>query len=143
MADPREYLYFYLIGRRDDEIACSIDLELLAERVFSGQPLREVTAEFAESAMKAAELDGFKRTWLRDYAAEIEEAGGDRERAYQFYRQGQVDELASSLEPEVLQQVQDTLDEGENVFERAANHDDPPEDEGDDAVDDDEGTSIQ
>ena len=136
MADPREYLYFYLIGRRDDELPCKIDVRMLADRVLADEPMRKVTMDAAERAATAAELDGFKRDWIADNKAEIEEAGGDFERAYDLYRRGTVDELAASLEPEVLEQVQDTLDTTD--FSERANDreettfedDDPDEPEG-------------
>lgn len=128
MADPREYLYFYLIGRRDEELACSIDLDIIAKRVFAGESLRDVVHRFASDAAGAAELDGFKRDWLADNRGEIAEAGGDEEKAYALYRQGQIDELAVSLEPEVLQEVQYQLDDM-GIAERANNRETTSEDD--------------
>lgn len=111
--DPREYLYFYLLGRRDDELPCSIDLARLANRVLDGEPLRAVTLEVAEQAANAAELDGYREEWVEVNEAEVKEAGGDADKAYGLYRQGQIDELAVSLESEVLEQVQNMLDTDE------------------------------
>ncbi len=134
------YLYFYLMGRKDDEIPCSIDIDPLAARVLAGEKLRDVTHDAASRACAAAELDGFESKWLRDFRSEIDEAGGDGKQAYAQYRMAVIDELASSLEFEVLTNVQETLD-ATDFEERASERATPMvEDEGDGVVgDEDDG----
>jgi len=137
MADPREYLYFYLLGRRDDELPCELDLSLMAEKVLGGQAIRDVTYTAAVEAKYAAELAGYKRDWLSKNESEIDELGGDHERAYKNYSQGQVDELANSLEEEVLGEVQEQLDDLD-ISERIANKEDDDTSESDDPDEDDQ-----
>ncbi len=143
MADPDTtpavYYYFYLLGRRDEEIPTSIDLEQLVDKVIMGLEVRSVANQAAQEAMKAAELDGFKTKWLRDNAQEIEEAGGNKEIAYTLYRLGHTDELATSLEPDLLDALQDFLDanvdmgdapdEGEEVDDDDSDDDDARDEE--------------
>jgi hypothetical protein len=111
MADPRAYYYFYMLGRRDDELSCDIDIATLAERVFGGESLRQVCYSAAEDAAAAHRHSGFERDWKDENRSEIGEAGGNAERAFKLYRQGQVDELAYCLEAEVINEVHEALDD--------------------------------
>lgn len=111
MADEREYMYFYLIGRNDDELASEVDLTVMAERVMAGQSLREVTYKVATDAARAAEHGGHRRDWLLSNKDEVAEAGGNESKAYDLYLQGQIDELAHSLEAEVMGEINELLDD--------------------------------
>lgn len=132
--DPREYYFFYLIGRRDDELECQADLTALAERVLAGEAIRAVCMRVAMDAATAAQHAGHKRDWLLSNKAEIAEAGGNEERAYSLYLDGQQDELASNLEPEILGEVMEILDD----LDIMARVDDDDRSEADDPDEDDE-----
>ena len=144
MTQPDMYLYFYLMGRRDEELPCSIDLKPVADRMLAGEKLRDIAHDVAERAAAAAELDGYQTAWLRDFKEEIEEAGGDAKRAYAQYRMAQIDELAGSLETEILQHVEDILDDidltdrADSRREEKVDDDDDDDDDDDEPVDDDE-----
>lgn len=111
MADPREYMYFYLIGRQEDELTSEVDLTALAERVLAGEKMRDVTYQVALDAAKANEHNGHRRDWLIDNRDEIAEAGGDENKAYALYQQGCVDELAHGIENDLMGEIIELLDD--------------------------------
>lgn len=133
MADPREYYYFYLLGRQDDEFNVEVDITALAERVLAGESIRDVCTRVAADAAVTAQHGGHKRDWMLENKDEIAEAGGNGEHAYALYLDGQKDQFASSLEPDILEELRELLDDID-LSERARDRDDaePEEPEEDD-----------
>ena len=141
MADPREYYYFYLLGRQDDEFDVQVDITALAERVLSGEAIRDVCTQVAADAAVTAQHGGHKRDWLIENRDEIAEAGGNGEHAYDLYLDGQKDQFASSLEPDILDELRELLDDID-LSERGGGSEEA-EDEGDDDEEDDEGEETR
>ena len=128
MADPREYYYFYLLGRQDEEFDVQVDITALAERVLSGEAIRDVCTRVAADAAVTAQHGGHKRDWMIENRDEIAEAGGNGEHAYGLYLDGQKDQFASSLEPEILDELRELLDDID-LSERGGEDDDDGEDD--------------
>src|SRR5277367_4577208 len=99
-----KYVAFYLQGRADaeDGISAEVDVTAIAQRVLNGEKMEKATREAADAALKPQMSNGAKRTWLKDNEEEIKAAGGDKEKAYAAFYEGQVDEFRYLLEDETV-----------------------------------------
>lgn len=141
MAQPSDYMYFYLIGRQEDELDLPISIRVIAERVVSGEALRDVTLEVAKDAARANVHTNHKRDWVLENNGEIKEAGGNATTAYDLYTQGRIDELANNLEGEVIEEIIDLLadlDDGVDQDDDEGEEDEEVGEEGDEEEEEEE-----
>lgn len=123
-----DYIFFYLEGREARKLKADIDTDVIAEQVMAGKgTIHELLHKAVSDAGKGLELDRQKRRWLADYADEIKDAGGNGEDAWRHFCDGRIDELVYTLEPDVLE----ALDEDAEV-------DGDDDDEGDEDSDDED-----
>lgn len=133
--EARQYFAFYLMGRDEAEAnleeSHEVNYKPLADSVLAGEDIREVAMG---AARKEKLPDPDMRAWCsssRKLRKEIDEAGGDRARAYKQYTQGYIDQLALGIELEILNAIDGDDEEDED-------EDEDPGEEDDDGDDDDE-----
>jgi len=136
------YWMFYLMGR-DERVLAHADLDLgpIAwdlVKTPDAKALRDRAAALAAAHgkrdLEPPSRKGRSRRdkWLRENEDVLKETGAEPEQAYAAWCQARVDELAASLEVELLQLVDEAV-----VGER---DEDPEDDEdGDESEDDDSG----
>jgi hypothetical protein len=133
MKDP--YVSCYFSGRFD-AFDGTIDTAQLVEKIESGLPLRDVTMDAARRAIDAEMTHTVKLQWINDNKDDIASMGGNAEKAWMLYGKGRADALASSLEEEVLNSIEE--DEGDEEDEDEGGGDEGEEDEEDDDEEDDD-----
>ena len=133
---------FYLEGR--EERALRNDL---SEAHIAAQVRKQSIASPREVIMAACEKVGelfdtgrVKRKWLADHGEEIKAQGCDGEKAYHAWMRGRIDELAYSVESNVLAEM---AEEGSgSAAEAGYGEDDSDDDEDDSDDDDDDGKPV-
>ena len=128
MSIDKAYALFYIEGREEKILKNDIDTAQLAEKFLDGADLRTLCIDAARVAAKPLEVGRRKKDWIEDSKEDIDEAGGDADKAYANYLEGRVDELASDLESDVIEDLTAMIS-GED--------DEDGEDEEDDEEDDD------
>ena len=129
------YVVFYLAGRDDRLLKHDIDTEEIARLVLKGKgTIRELLVKAANSAAEPLRVARKKAGWTEEYADEIKEAGGDAEEAYKCYLEGRIDELAYSLEKDVIDELE---------VELGGDGDDEGDDDEDDDADGDDEEPVQ
>lgn len=122
MKEP--YVIFYLAGRDDRKIKNDIDTSQIAEDVIAGKgTIRDLVMKAVSEAAAPLRVDRKKKAWIDEYEDEIKDAGGDKELAYQHYLDGRIDELAHSLEADVVEDL-DGMMGGDDGDEDAEDEDD-------------------
>ena len=108
-----EYLPFYIDGRNAKVLRVDADtlIDDVVKRVKDGQPMWASVHVVATAAAQAFCVDGAKRRqFVRDNEDEIKEAGGNEEAAWEAFCAGKVDELSESLEPTVVEVLEDFIE---------------------------------
>jgi len=131
MKDP--YVSCYFSGRFD-AFDGPIDTAQLVDRVQSGYQLRDVTIEAARRAITIEMDTSAKLQWVNDNLDDIKAMGGDTEKAWRLYGQGRADALASRLEDEVLNAVEEDEEDEDDEDEDEDEDGDDDEEEEDDEV---------
>jgi len=122
------YATFYIEGREDRLLKHDIDTDEIARLVMNGKgTIHELLLKASKAAAEPLLVARKKRTWIEEFEAEIKTAGGDAEEAYRHYIDGRVDELAFSLEQEVVESLGEACG-NEKLSEKFSDEDD--EDEG-------------
>jgi hypothetical protein len=134
------YAFFYLEGREERLLKADIDTHEIAKKVVvDGGSIHELLHAAVTRAAEPLRVDRKKRQWIDDYEDDIKAMGGDSEHAYDHWIEGRIDELVSSLESEVIDEmtaiVHGDEDEDEGGDEDEDEGDDEDEDEGDDEED--------
>lgn len=127
-------LYWYLCGREDmleGRIEnAEVDLTAIVGRVQMPDDVAKLCREAATNSLSSQSTGKVKRDWLAENKADI--VGINADLAWDLYLRGQIDEWASMISDEVLEQLRDQLErDGDEGSE-----DEPGEDG--DADDDDE-----
>ncbi len=126
-----DYWGFYLQGRQERKLLkTDISPDVIVEKLTTPETescLRDVLVKAARDAATALQSGRVKRDWMAENASDIKEAGLDPERAFSAWLAGRAEELAYSLEDNVLKSLLDEFD-GEDQ-----------EDEDDDGEEDEEG----
>jgi hypothetical protein len=148
----KEHWYFYLLGRGEKRLP-KIDLDeaALAKAIVdeapldkfyeNHSPLRHLIFDACKKALTPLAVGRRRTQWLAEHAAEIAEADGDGDAAYNAWLAGITDELVYSLEESVLGElsamVYEVADDG-TPSARAAEPVETPDDGEDDEEDDDD-----
>lgn len=123
------YAFFYLEGREERLLKADIDTAEIAKAVVeSGGTIHERLHEAASKAAEPLRVDRKKRQWLEDYEDDIKTMGGNADHAYEHWCEGRVDELVSSLEGEVVDEM--------TAIVHGEEDDDDEDEEGEDEDDD-------
>lgn len=136
----KEYVGFYLVGRDDRLIKNDIDTEDIAQAVLDGKgSIRELIVKAVSAAAEPLRHARKKANWIEEYEDDIKTAGGDKEAAYTHYIDGRMDELALSLERDVVDDLEaltggDDADDDDDEDPEAG--DEEPEDDGDEGEED-------
>lgn len=105
----RKYWGFYLDGRADRRLRTRepIDPAAIAHTILEQEDgdLFEAVRAAVHKAAEPSLTARIKRTWLAERDAYIREAACDPEEAYQAWAQGRIDELASSYEGSVIDEI--------------------------------------
>lgn len=99
------YIAFYLCGRDEKltRLRKEISVEELAEDAkTSDKSIYQMVHEKAESAAAPLRSGIPRQRWLEEHAESIKECGGDSSSAYEAFLKGRIDELACSLEADVI-----------------------------------------
>lgn len=134
-----KYVAFYMQGRadiEDDGISAEIDITAMATRVLDGEDLYKVTLEVADASIRPRENSSSKAKWQKQNAKDITDAGGDKEKAYVAFLNGQIAELRYTLEDETCDQMDELLDDSGDEPDEDDNG--QSDDEADDILGDDE-----
>jgi hypothetical protein len=120
------YWCFYLEGRRERLLRNDIDLDKLADSLLErGGVLHDVLQAACEAAAAPMNAGKVKRVWLEEHADEIKAAGGDGEEAFGDWRAGRVDELASAMEPSLIEALEeDETSDGDDGEDEDEDEDD-------------------
>jgi len=128
-----DYILWYLDGRSEKLLRHDFTAADIADKVVNGVPIREELQRQAQSAAAALASGKTKRRWIADNEDWIKTAGEaiDADTAYEAWLQGRIDELAYSLEDEVITELNSRFSEDDEDEEG-------DEDEGEDAEGDDD-----
>lgn len=131
-------LYFYLLGREDMAEGriknAEVDIGELVDKVVTPDDLAKVCRTAATEALSSQSSSSVKGAWSDEHADAIKETALHADAAWKFYLRGQIDELCSVLEPEVIDELRELFSEdGDDSAD-----DEEPED-GDDEDGDDDG----
>lgn len=130
----KNYWPFYLEGRADKLLRHDIDIDALVTRLTSNDDvsLRDAVREACATAASALAGSKDQRKWVDKHKTAIADAGGDSDAAHSAWRQGRIDELAYSLEQDVVDAISD------EVLDEEEEEDDDDEDDEDEEDEEDE-----
>lgn len=124
-----EYIPFYLDGREDSLVRHSVDPDDVAATIMKGgKSVHEALQAAAEGACKAKLFDK-KKSWLKEHAEDIKDAGGNQEDAWLHYLDGKTDALIESLEPAVIEALNEITSDGDEDGDEEDDDDDDEDDE--------------
>lgn len=137
-ADPA--LFFYLLGRDDMSEGriknAEVDIGELVDKVLVPDDLAKVCRAAATAALSSQSASSVKRSWCDEHSDSIKATGMGADVAWSMYLRGQIDELVTILEPEVVEELNELFsDEGDDGAGDEADEDGGAEDDDEDGAD--------
>lgn len=137
---------FYLAGRAIKSLGrirkYVDDPDEIADKITEGTPVRIAIGAACDEAAKQYGADKKRKAaWLEEHKEELEDVAtliGGKDDAYKAYLQGCADELAYSLEPDVLDSLEGDYDEEGDDDDEADDDSAEGDQEGDEADTEDE-----
>lgn len=113
--NDREQLIFYMLGR-DKPLDDEFDVGALAQRVLHGEHVRDVAraAAFAIDEKRRSAEDRKQWSKKRDIKGLLDECIVDEVTAFGLYHDGIVDQTAFELEPEILEELDEMLEQDDD-----------------------------